>query len=346
MSQKVSHATRRLLQSIGAVVLVFVYGTLGHWFFLQDAVTLTEAAFRTGVMLATINEAFSAAEVAPALQPAFKVFMLTLVIFGIAVILYSLSTITAFFVEGELQELLRRRKMSNEIARIRNHFIICGGGRTGLRIAAELSESHYPFIVVEIDAERIEKLRHDGYPYVTGDALEDEILEEAGIDRAKGIAVALPSDKENLFVTLSARQLNPALRIIAKGDDPATDKKLKKAGADTVVSPPVLGGLRIASELVRPTATKFIDKMLRDPTEPTRIEEIVISEGSELAGETIVSSRFRQRTGLQIVALLEPCSETYNYQPDVEKPLAPGTTLVVIGPTLQAAEARHLAGMD
>jgi voltage-gated potassium channel len=346
MPNKVSTATRRLMQSIGMLLVVFLYGTLGHWLFLRESVTLAEAAFRTGVMLATINEAFLATDVAPGLQPAFKVFMLTLVLFGIAVILYSLSTITAFFVEGELHEMLRRRKMSKEIARIKNHFIVCGGGSTGLQIACELGESRYEFVVVEIDPERIEKLQHDGYPYVTGDALEDEVLEEAGIHRAKGIAVALPSDKENLFVTLSARQLNPALRIIAKGSDPATDRKLKKAGADTVVSPAVLGGMRIASELVRPTATRFIDKMLRDPTETTRIEEIVINERSELAGKTIVSSRFRQRTGLQIVALLEPGSETYCYQPDVDKPLAPGTTLVVIGPTRQAAEARHLAGMD
>ena len=346
MSTRVSTATRRLMQSIAMCLVVFLYGTFGHWLFLQDTVTLTEAAFRTGVMLATINEAFPATEVAAEIRPAFKLFMATLMLFGIAVILYSLSTITAFFVEGELQELLRRRKMSKEIARIKNHFIVCGGGRTGIRIACELMESKYDFIVVEVDPERIGKLQHDGYPYIMGDALDDEVLEEAGIERAKGIAVALPSDKENLFVTLSARQLNPDLRIIAKGSDPSTDKKLRKAGADTVVSPPVLGGMRIASELVRPTATRFIDKMLRDPQETTRIEEIVIHQGSSLAGETILSSKFRQRTGLQIVALLEPGSETYCYQPDVDKPLAPGTTLVVIGPTRMAAEARHMAGMD
>ena len=346
MTSKVSTATRHLMQAIGMLLVVFLYGTIGHYLFLQDHVTLTESAFRTIIMLATINEAYPTAEVATALQPAFKVFMLTLVIFGIAVILYSLSTITAFFVEGELQELLRRRKMSKEIARIKNHFIVCGAGDTGLRIACELFESRYAFVVVENSLERAERLQHDGYPYVIGDALEDEILLEAGIERAKGIAIALPSDAENLFVTLSARQLNPDLRIIAKGSDHGTDRKLRKAGADTVVSPALLGGMRIASELVRPTATRFIDKMLHDPEETTRIEEIVIGAGSELAGETILSSRFRQRTGLQIVALLEPDSETYCYRPDVEKPLTPGTTLVVIGPTRQAAEARHLAGMD
>jgi len=334
------------MQSIAMLVGVFLYGTIGHYIFFQDHVTLTECAFRTVVMLATINEAFSAGDVVLELRGAFKVFMLTLVIFGVAVILYSLSTITAFFVEGELQDMLRRRKMSKEIARIRSHFIVCGAGDTGLRIASELAESRYEFVVVENNLERVEKLQHDGYPYIAGDALEDDILIEAGIERAKGIAIALPSDKENLFVTLSARQLNPMLRIIAKGSDHGTDQKLRKAGADTVVSPALLGGMRIASELVRPTATRFIDKMLHDPRETTRIEEIVIHEGSELAGETIVSSRFRQRTGLQIVALLEPGSETYCYQPAVDKPLAPETTLVVIGPVRMVAEARHLAGMD
>ena len=346
MSSKVPTATRHLMQAIGMLVAVFLYGTIGHYIFLQDQVSLVECAFRTIVMLATINEAFTSSTVAQELQPAFKVFMLTLVVFGVAVILYSLSTITAFFVEGELQDMLRRRKMSKEIARFKNHFIVCGGGDTGLRIAFELRDSRYAFVVVENNPERVEKLQHDGLPYVIGDALEDEILVEAGIERAKGVAVALPSDKENLYVTLTARQLNPDLRIIAKGSDLSTDKKLRKAGADTVVSPAVLGGMRIASELVRPTATRFIDKMLRDPNEPTRIEEIVINAGSELAGETIVSSRFRQKTGLQIVALLEPGSETYCYQPDVKKPLEPGTILVVIGPTKVVEEARHMAGMN
>ena len=126
MPKKVSTATRRLMQSIGMVLIVFVYGTIGHWFFLWESVSLTEAAFRTSLMLATINEAFSASDVAPGLQPAFKIFMLTLVLFGIAVILYSLSTITAFFVEGELHEMLRRRKMSKEIARIKNYNYIMG----------------------------------------------------------------------------------------------------------------------------------------------------------------------------------------------------------------------------
>jgi voltage-gated potassium channel len=201
-------------------------------------------------------------------------------------------------------------------------------------------------VVVEKNPERIMKLDHEGYLYVAGDALEDEVLLEAGIARARGVAVALPTDKENLYVTLTARQLNPKLRIITKGSDLTTDRKLLKAGADSVVSPATLGGMRIASELARPAATRFIDKMLRDPTEATRIEEIVIHDGSELAGRTIASSAFRQRTGLQIVALLSPGGDRYDYQPDLNTALAPGTTLVVIGPTRMVAEARRFGGMS
>ena len=337
---------RRIVTSVLMVVSVFLYGTLGHFFLLEGKYTLAECAYRTIVMLATINEAFSISEVGGIFrETSYLAFELTLVVFGIAVILYSLSTITAFFVEGELQQLLRLRKMSKEIAKYHDHYIICGGGETGQVVAGELTESRRKLVIIEKDPDRVERLTHLGYRYVEGDASEDEVLERAGIARAKGLVAALPSDKDNLFVTITARQMNPNLRIIAKGVDHHSDAKIMRAGANTVVRPAAIGGMRIASELIRPTAVSFMDKMVRDPEDATRIEEIHIYEGSPLAGETIVSSQFRQRTGLQVVALRKPGEESFCYRPQASAELTPGTTLIVIGLAADLEKAWEVAGM-
>jgi voltage-gated potassium channel len=337
---------KRLKIAIIMLVAVFLYGSLGQFFFLHSKFGVLEIAQRTIVMLGTINESFSAAELGDLNTIFYKAFMLTLVIFGIAVILFSLSTITAFFVEGELKQLLRFRKMSKEIANLKNHFIICGLGDLGHTIASEFQVSRHPFVVIDNDPERIERIEQEGFLHVRGDATEDDILKEAGIDCAKGMAVSLPRDTENLFVTISARQLNPRLRIITKGSDPKTDRKLKLAGADKVVSPAFIGGMRMASELIRPSVVTFMDKMLRDPHETTRIEEVNIGEGCKMEGETIASSKFKQRTGLQVVAIKHIEDTHFSYDPHPDAPLKKGTTLVVIGRIEDVAKARQMAGMS
>jgi len=337
---------KRLSKAVVLLLVVFLYGTLGHYFVLMGQVPLEECAFRTIVLLGTINEAFGRAELGELYTPVYQVFMLTLIIFGIAVILYALSTITAFFVEGELQALMRLRKMSKEISKFRNHFVICGAGETGHYIANELKVSRRSFVMVERNPERIRRLIDEGIAYVEGDAADELVLQKAGIHRARGIAIALPTDQENLFVTITARQMNPKLLIIAKGIDQNVDSKLVAAGANKVVRPAFIGGMRMASELIRPLAVTFMDRMLRDPQDSTRIEEIVISESCAVAGRTMADSRFRQETGLQVVATQRPCEDGFCYHPSPDTILEPGTVLVVIGRTEDVAKARELAGMD
>lgn len=336
---------RRMINAIAMLVSVFLYGTVGHYLLLDQRFSLGACAYRTVVMLSTINEAFTPEQVGNLDGNIYRIFQLSLVLFGIAVILYSLSTITAFFVEGELQELLRLRRMSKEILKMKNHFIICGGGETGNYIANELRHSRRHFVVVEKDPARVERLQHDGFKYVQGNALDDEILEEAGVMRAAGIIAALPSDPDNLFVTLSARQINPNLRIIAKGVDVHSDKKLLKAGADSVVRPAAIGGLRMAGELVRPSVVSFIDRLMRDPEIATRIEEICITEGCPLHNQTIAGSAFRQKTGLQVLAVASPGESQFCFRPDGDTRLEAETTLIVMGHSEDVEKARQLAGM-
>ncbi len=333
---------RRIVIAVILLVGVFLYGTLGHYFLLYPEYSVLHCAFRTIVMLGTINEAFDPRELAQLNTPYFKMFMLSMVIFGTSVILYALSVITAFFVEGELQQLLRHRKMSREISKFTDHFIICGAGETGHYIAEELRAAGRQFVLVEKDHERIERLMEEELPYVEGDASDEEVLDRAGIQRARGLAVALPTDRENLYVTITARQLNPKLRIISKGIEHNVDRKLQAAGATKVVRPNHIGGMRMASELIRPVATTFIDRMLHDPDDPTRIDEICIPEGSSMAGQTLAESRFRQKTGLQVVAVKPADSHRFDYDPKPDTRLVVGTVLVVIGRTNDVAHARSL----
>lgn len=337
---------RRFAIAVGLLVSVFVYGTLGHYLLLYPHEPLLNCAFRTIVLLGTINESFSPADLGELYTPTYRVFMLSMVVLGISVILYALSTITAFLVEGDLKHLWRLRKMNKEIQALSGHFIIVGAGETGHYIAEELKVSLHKQVIIECDLERAERMQAQGFLCIQGDASEEEVLEEAGIMRAKGLAVALPTDKDNLFVTITARQMNPDLTIIAKGVDETIEKKLVASGAAKVVRPAFIGGMRMASELIRPMAVTFMDKMLRDPVQHTRIEEIVIVEDGSLAEQTIASSQFRQKTGLQVVAIRRAGSELFDYNPKIDEPLRPGTVLVVIGRTEDVAKARTMAGMS
>ncbi len=343
--RKTSVGSRRLVNAFFLTAVVLVYGTLGNYFFLGGKATLEDCAYRTMMMLATVNEAYTADQVVGALQPWFKLFMTTLIVFGIAVILYGLSTITAFFVEGELEEMVRHTRMKKQIKKFKNHFIICGAGSTGINIAREISTSKQKCVIIEKDPEILERLNLEGMTYVEGDALDEDVLQEAMIDRAQGIAVVLREDKDNLFLTLTARQMNRSIRIITRGSNPSTDKKLKIAGADTVVSPAMIGGLRMASQLIRPSVVSFLDSMMRSPNQPIRMEEITINPGCLLENQTIKSSNFRQSTGLQIVAIKTADQEHFSYLPSVDTVLANETIRVGIGPVADVAKARSLAGM-
>ena len=345
MNARMTPVARRFATAVTLLLIVFVYGTVGHYLLLDSKYSLLHCAYRTIVLLSTINEAFSRADLGPLYTRTYIVFMLSLVLFGISVILYALSTITAFLVEGNLQHLWRQRKMSNEISKMKDHIIICGGGETGHYIADELRVSRHPFVMIEKAHERVERLQAEGILYVEGDATEEETLEFAGIMRSRGVAVCLPGDQENLFVTITARQMNSELTIITKGVDVNIEKKLLAAGANRVVRPAFIGGLRIANELIRPTAVSFMDRMLTDPRETTRLEEIVINDQCGLDGHTIGEANFRQQTGLQVVAVKLPEEERFCYQPDSNTVLRAGTVLIVLGTTEDVTKARAMAGM-
>jgi voltage-gated potassium channel len=272
-----------------------------------------------------------------------RIFTIILILSGMSILLYSLSTVTAIMVEMDLRDVFKRRKMKKDIKQLRNHVIVCGAGATGSCIVRELVETGAGFVVVELDEERLEALQKLGDVLcLSGDATDDAILIEAGIDHAAGLAATLSSEKDNLFLTLTARQLNPSIRIVARGLDDRMNQKLRRAGANATVSPTVIGGLRMASELIRPTVVSFLDTMLRGASAAIRFEEFHITPESKYLNQTIRSTKLREEANLLIVALRRPGNPDFEYNPPADFTLTDGMTLVVLGESREINKFKEL----
>jgi voltage-gated potassium channel len=247
------------------------------------------------------------------------------------------ALITASIVEMDLAHVFRKRRTMKEIGRVRQHIIVCGAGRTGRQVVREIAAAGVPHVVVERDAGQAEQVRQSspGMLVIEGDATRDEILVEAGVGAAKGLVSCLSSDTDNLFVCLSARDLQPNLTIVARAYDGETMKKLYKAGADHVVSPNLTGGIRMASMLVRPQVVSFLDVVTRGDGLSLRIEQVRIPANSALADHTLAEAQLRQKTGLIVIAVRrmdqreEEGELIYNPGPDAV--VRSGDVLIVLG---------------
>lgn len=262
-----------------------------------------------------------------------RAFTLVLILFGSGTLLYLASTFMAFVVEGDMLGAIRRRRMQERIEKLTGHVVICGAGATGSSVAGELVTTGTPFVVIDNNGAALEALDEE-FPeqellYVVGEATSDDALERAGVGRASGAICALTEDKDNLFVTVSARALNPKARIIAKSVESSSDNKLRRAGADEVVSPNRIGGLRMASEMLRPHVTEFLDMML-DSEENLRLEEVVIPDESGLIGLELHQTNIRTDTDLLVIAC-RAADGHYTYNPKRNQKLVRDTTLIVLG---------------
>jgi voltage-gated potassium channel len=329
---------RRLYAATSLLVLVVLAGTMvihgighGRWTWFQSL-------FHTVITLSTVGygELPGMENIAAA-----RAFSLALIVLGAGTMVYFASVVTALLVEGELREIFRRNRMRKSVDTMQHHVIVCGIGRTGRHVLDELRATRTPFVCVDSDAEKMNRIAEEipGIVYIIGDATEDEVLEAAGIRRARGVVAALTDDKENLYVTLSARSLNPSLRIIAKAVETTAEAKLRKAGADKVVSTNMIGGMRIASEMIRPNVTEFLDIMLRDPEHVLRIEETQVTEKSPVAGRTLGEAALRKVCDVLIVAVRSK-EGRYKFNPGAEQVLQPGSTLIVLGEHTEIGKLR------
>ncbi len=266
-----------------------------------------------------------------------------LILAGIGAIAFFQSTLTALLVEGVIGRTVRRRRMENKIGALTKHFVVAGCGRTGKYVVEELSAVKRDFVVIDRDEALLERMNEEiggTLLYIVGDATEDHTLMEAGVERAAGVVASLSDDRDNLFITLSVRTLNPNARIVSKAIESQNEAKLVRAGADATVSPNRIGGHRLVSELVRPKVTAFLDNMLR-VTKNLRFEEVEVPAGSEWVGQTLRSVPIRDRTNLLVVALLEP-DGSYVYNPSPDAIIHAGTQLIVIGEIDSMEKLREL----
>ncbi len=322
---------QRFLAANVFFMLVAMGGTVGYYLLGAGLWPLWDCFYMTVVTISTVGFA----EVLPHMNDVAgaRAFTLLLILFGSGTLLYLASTFMAFVVEGDILGTIRRKRMQERIDKLSGHVVVCGAGATGASVVGELVTIGTPFVVIDHTASALEELDEElkdrELLYVVGEATSDDALERAGVGRAAGVICALTEDKDNLFVTVSARALNPKARIIAKSVESSTDNKLRRAGADEVVSPNRIGGLRMASELVRPHVTEFLDMMLNSE-ENLRLEEVVIPDASGLIGLELQQTNIRADTDLLVIACRSEDGH-YTYNPKSSQKLEHKTTLIVLG---------------
>jgi voltage-gated potassium channel len=261
------------------------------------------------------------------------------IILGIGAVAYFQSTMTALLVEGAIGHAWRRKRMKRQIDTLSNHVVVAGIGSTGRHVAEELRATSTPFVAVDRNREHLERVSSElggDLLYIHGDATSDEVLREAGAHRASGIVTTLNDDKANLFVTLSARSMNPTARIVARVIEPDTAAKMSRAGANVTVSPNMIGGRRMATELLRPEVAAFFDEATRDK-QNTRLEEIAIGPESRYANKSLGDLPPRTESNVAVLALKD--QDKFRYNPPSGSMLRPGSVLVVFG---EAAEVEKL----
>ncbi len=325
---------RRLFTAAAILVTVVLVGSSGYYFLGAGRWVWIECFYMTVITLSTVGFGETLVGMREVLYA--RVWTLVLIVLGSGTLLYFVSTFTAFLVEGEIQEAIRRNRMQKRIDALRDHIIVVGVGATGIHVVKELVATKTPFVVIDTSRERIAKVMEDeGVPdllYVLGDATDDHVLEQAGIARAKGLAATLGADKDNVFVSITARALNPDLRIVSKVTEDSAAAKLTRAGANAIVSPSRIGGMRVTSELVRPRVVQFLDQMLYDRSRHLRIEEITIPASSSLCGAALQNTNIRQQTDVLVLAARYPDGK-FRYNPGPEFALQKDMTLVVLAET-------------
>ena len=332
---------KRIYLSLAVFVAVFIIGVAGFKIIGGNEWSLLDSLYMTVITLSTVGYE----EVVDiSANPAARIFATIFIVICLGTIAFAVSSITSFIVEGELKNVLGRKRMEKEIAKLKDHYIICGTDETAQTIIQELILTKKEFVVIEPLKEKIDKLTSMGnILFIHGDPTEDNVLLSAGIDKARGILLSLPTDEANLFVTLTARSLNPRIRIVTKGIDLTSHKKMVKAGSDSVVSPTFIGGMRMVSEMVRPAVVTFLDMMLREREKVLRFEEVMVREGSSLVGKTIEEARLGEKTNALLVAIRRAGRKDYEFNPSRDTAIQEDDTLILIATPEMVAELEKLA---
>jgi len=319
-------AWRKLRFGLAALLGILVAGTLGY---IAFGFPLLDAIYQTVTTVSTVGFR----EVHPFSRGA-QLFTIALILVGVGTVLYSFTVVLEGVVEGEIQEVLGRRRMDRRIARISGHVIVCGFGRVGRNLAHYVTGAAQEVVLIEKDPDRAAVAEEAGILVVRGDATTDDALREAGIERARVLVTTLTTDADNLFVTLTARSLRPDLFIVARARIESSEAKLTQAGANRVVNPQGIGGARMAAFVLQPHVAEFLDVVMHDGSLEFRLEEVPVPHGSSLAGRSLRDAHIRDSTGALILALRDG-GGAFTTNPPPETMLEAGQILIAIGTEVQ-----------
>lgn len=313
------NARKQLWIAVICMTFVVILGTLG--FMTIEEISLFQAFWMTMITVLTVGYG----DAIPVTQ-AGKVFALLIIPIGVGIVTYAIGVVVAMIIEGNLFHAVRRKKMDKQIAQLQNHIIVCGCGRVGLQVVHELQEKKIPFVVGDKDESILEK---EKLLYVHGDATEDQVLHHAGISKAAGLVAIVANDAENVFITLTARGLNDAIKIVARAEKPETEDKLKRAGANKVINPSSMAGIHIAKGIANPLTVHYIDTVLYGVEQSFVIEEIAVGKGSILANKSLLESDVRNQFDVTILAILRNGNVIHN--PTGQEKLQEHDMIIVFG---------------
>ncbi|MEN7972957.1 MAG: potassium channel protein [Verrucomicrobiota bacterium] len=311
-----------LRKGLVGIAMVLIFGTVGYrtiegWGWL-------DSFYMTVITVSTVG----ITEVHPLSDPA-RLFTTVLIFVGVGVMAYCLTRIAEFMLQRSLTNVLGRRAMTKKIAQMKQHAIVCGYGRTGTRVIAELQAAKKTFVVIEENEELAKRMEEQNIPFILGDATEEETLSAANICKADSLVAALGSDAENLFLTLTASGMYSDLRVIARVHDPENTRKFQKAGATRVVSPIASGANQIAQLITRPSVVDLVELVTRDKSIAMQVFEYPVNEESDMLGKSLAEARVRQTLGGMVIAIKHPAGQT-TFDPGPETRLNLGDTLVAI----------------
>ena len=329
---------RRLLPIILFLLIVLTVGTVGYA--LIEGWSPLDAFYMTVITLSTVGFG----EVQTLSGPG-RLFTVVLILSGVAGLAFTSAVIAEYALTMGLADQLRRRRTMRVVDKLENHVIVCGFGRVGQNAALTLPEGKRPFVIIDGDKEAVESALKLGYNAIHGDATQDGVLQEAGIDRAWGMLICTGNDVSNLFIVLSARTLNPDLYIVGRSTEAGNEAKLRRAGANKVVSPYQIGGRHMANCIVRPHITEFMDIVTFDSGLELWLEEIEIAPDSDLIGQTVVESDLRRRTGVTLM-IIHRAEGQSALMPSDSTRLEAADRLIVLGTREQLSQLEQIAGVS
>ena len=328
--------SKKLLIVFLLIVALWLTGVAGYM--VIEKWRLLDSVYMTAISLTTVG--FK--EVRP-LSDYGRIFTIVLITLGVGLFFYAAGTLAEAIIEGHIRGLIGKKRMEKRIYKLSNHYVVCGYGRLGRVICQELQMRRFPVVVIDNRETAIKVAGQNGLLYLKGDATLDETLVKAGIKRAKGLITVLGTDAANVYITISARSLNPRFTIVARAEDENAEKKMFRVGATKVISPYKIGATRMALAVLKPTLTDFLDLASHSVGFDLDIEQIEIMPGSELAGKALKDVSLREKTGVTVVAIKKKGGRL-SLQLSPDEPLSPGDTIIALGSKNGVQKVFKMAG--